>query len=441
MKPLGLRRLLKLSAVLMVLRVTGAVLALVLQAALARWFGVGELGIYALTIAVAGTLSIIIGLGYPAITPRFVPAFLEAGESGLLAGFIRSGRAHLAAMSAIVWAGALIVFLLPDALISRDIRLALGFGALAAPLMGLIELNGALAISFRLPMLSFLPDLLLKQSLMLLAVTVLAWLMPQPDILPVLAALLAIMLVLSGGQMLILSRLGRSHLTAARPASARPEWRRAALPMTLVVILTSFVGDLDLLFLAILLPTEDIAIFSICFRFSMFLSFGVQVVYHLLMPDLSAAYAGGRIGEIGRKLRWANGLTIAFTAAATGLAMLGGQHALALFGPEFLPGHAILVVLMAVQMLAALFGPNAQFLNLSGNQMKMIPIFASGLALLAILNLALVPWFNLFGAAMAFFLAALFWHGRLAITVYRECGLHCSVLTLLRQDKPSAAIG
>ena len=431
MKRLSFQNLLKLSAMVVFLRFFGAVLALALQILLARWLGAGELGTYVLLGAVAGITGIMVCLGYPSITPRFIPNYMADERPHLGAGFLASSRKHLAGMSVLSIGLGLLILLQSSAMISDHLRLGVGTGLVAAPFIGLMRLNSALALSLRYTLLSYLPDLLAKPALLLAGTFALVWLSPNSGAIPVLVLFVAIVIVLSIMQTAIL--WPRSNKAFCGPADQGPaiEWRRAALPMTIVVILTSFVGDLDILLLAALLPKEDIAIFSVCFRFSMITGFAIQVVYQLLMPDLSKAHAGGKQGEIVQALGWANGLTIAFAGVATLLVAFGGEQILALFGDEFRVGYRAMTLLMAVQLIAAFCGPNAQLLNISGQQMKMVSIFGTGLIMLAVLNAILVPKFGLDGAAAAFLLSSVYWHGRLSYAVWRQYGFHGSALGFL----------
>ena len=431
MKRLSLQHLIKLSALVVVLRFGGAVLTLALQILLARWLGAGELGTYVLMAAVAGTMAIVVGLGYPSVTPRFIPTYMAEERLGFGSGFLLSSRKHLAAMSALSIGLGVLILLQSDGMMSDYLRLAIGTGLVAAPFMGLMRLNGSLAVSLRYPLLSYLPDLLGKPALLLLGVFLLIWLLPNPDANPVLMLFVAIVMVLAMIQAVILWPRSNALFAAEADQAEASHWRRAALPMTVVVILTSFVGDLDILLLAMLLPKEDIAIFSVCFRLSMFASFAIQVVYQLLMPDFSKAHADGKQAELIQTLGWANGLTILFAGTATILAVIVGEPLLGLFGEEFRAGYRAMTVLMAVQLIAALCGPNAQLLNISGQQMKMISIFGTGLALLAVLNVILVPKFGLDGAALAFLLSSVYWNFRLSYAVRRQYGFHGSALGFL----------
>ncbi len=428
MTPLSFRVLVKLAASVFSLRLGGAVLALILQVVLARWLGAGELGTYVLTVAVAGVMGIAVCLGFPSVTPRFIPPYLADKKYSLAAGFVHSSRKHLAFMSAVALSIAALAYLLPSSILPDHVRIALGFGSFAAPFLGLMRLNGALAVSLRYTILSFLPDLLVKPAMLLAATMALVWFLPGPNVLPVLWAFVTIVFLLSAAQMFILQRRKKELFTARAKTVDTKTWSRAALPMTIVVMLTSLIGDLDILLLALLLSKQDIAIFSICFRLAMLTGFVLQVIFQLLMPDLSKAYARNEFEQIMASLRRANGLTIAFAGTATLLAAVYGEQILGLFGEEFRVGAKTIVVLMAVQLVIAMCGPNVQLLNLAGQQNRMIPIFGSGLVLLGLLNIGLATGYGINGAAAAFVLASLFWHTRLSHAVYYTYGFHGSVL-------------
>ncbi len=430
-------KLLKLSSVVMAARVAGAGLGLILQVFLARWLGAEQLANYVLAVATAGILSVICGLGFPSITARFISAYQAEDRLDLARGFIFSSRLHISSVSLAIGAIAIIAITSPIPFWTDETRLPIALGCAAAPFIGFMRLNGALANTFRYHLLSYLPDLLFRPLLLLICAATAAWLLPEPSLALILICLVGIVAILSGIQAVVLRKRTNRKLGNEGMEFATGEWRLSALPMTLVVVLTSFVTDLDVLLLALLLPKEDVAIFSVCLRLTMFVSFGIQAVYQLVLPDLADAYHKGDHGKIQRAVKRANLLNLAATGSVAVGAAVTGEWLLSWFGPEFVGGYWALIIVILAQLATAAAGPNSQLLNLAGEQKKMVLIYGSGLMLLVGLNGQFVPIWGLEGAAAAFVMASFFWITWLSWVVYRKLGYHGSVLAFL-PSKPAA---
>src|SRR5262249_10937474 len=136
--------------------------------------GTEQLGIYVLATSLGGVLAICCGVGFGAITPRFVSEYRVNGEPELLLGFIRSSRRWLATNSLVLVGGIIVAVLLVPGLVRPALMLPLVIGAASAPAIGVMKLNGSLANVWRRHFLSFLPDLLLRPSLLLGAVLLMA---------------------------------------------------------------------------------------------------------------------------------------------------------------------------------------------------------------------------------------------------------------------------
>ena len=123
------------------------------------------------------------------------------------------------------------------------------------------------------------------------------------------------------------------------------------------------------------------------------------------------------------------------TLAALVGAAIAGDRLLAAFGPDFVAGHAALVVLAAAQVVRAAFGPSLQLLTQIGAQRQIATVFAASVAVLVAANLALVPSAGVLGAALAVVLTTAFWTTALAVVLYRLAGLRtdmASSLSVLR---------
>jgi O-antigen/teichoic acid export membrane protein len=427
----GLRQLLTVSAVLVTARLAGAAVAFLTQVVLARWLGAEELGVFVLATSLGGVLAICCGVGFAAITPRFVSEYRVNDQPELLLGFIRCSRRVLAVNSVALVGGVIAAALLVPGLVRPELVLPLVIGAATAPAIGVMKLTGSLANVWRRHFLSFLPDLLLRSVLLLGAVLVMAATMDRASASLVLGVHLAIVVAVMLAQAKLLWRI------ALVPKSTRPLgtherlWRRAGLPLVVVILLSSFLIETDVLLLGPLLPPEDLAVFNMCFRLTAFISFGIFAVYQIVAPDLSDAFARRDHAGAQLAISRANLLCVGVgLLALLGVAILGDE-VLVRVGPEFARGRLSLILLAAAQVVGAAFGPAAQLLTVGNQQNRCVLALSCGLVVLAVLNAILVPRHGVEGASLAVLIATSFWSSWLWIAARHHVGFDASILAPL----------
>ncbi|WP_233206854.1 MATE family efflux transporter [Flavobacterium sp. 11] len=90
------------------------------------------------------------------------------------------------------------------------------------------------------------------------------------------------------------------------------------------------------------------------------------------------------------------------------------------FGPNYVQAKQALLILMAGQLLASLFGITTIYLNMTGRQRIFQVVLISAVFLNFILNFILIPIYSLTGAAIAFVSSLLFWNIITAFIVYKK---------------------
>jgi O-antigen/teichoic acid export membrane protein len=163
----------------------------------------------------------------------------------------------------------------------------------------------------------------------------------------------------------------------------------------------------------------------------MLVAFAVQVAHQVVVPDLADARARKNNDQIREAVARAFTFPLAITLGALVLAALWGENLLAIFGPEFAAGKTPLLILLACQLVRALFGPSAMLLTVIGAQRQNAALAIAALIVLAGANLVLVPLYGVLGAAIAVSIATLFWLVACAIVLGRLSGLRTDALFLI----------
>src|SRR5690606_17688538 len=79
-------------------------------------------------------------------------------------------------------------------------------------------------------------------------------------------------------------------------------WWRFALPWVIIVLATDFFFDLDMIFLAGGMSKEEVAIFGVCARIFMLVSFAVTAVYAVTLPDIFESNVKHGATELHKKI-------------------------------------------------------------------------------------------------------------------------------------------
>jgi O-antigen/teichoic acid export membrane protein len=423
-------RLASQSAVLVAMRLGGAGIVFVFQAAMARLWGAALLGHYLLVIAVVNLLAALMPLGFQIVATYFAADYRAQNNGATLRAFALRAYGHIAIVTVV-------------AALAGPIALAwLGGGVLttvwtptviAATATALVFVNGALLVGLKRPLLGFLADTLCR-PLMMAVGFVLALDVAAPG-----SRLVAMMWIagLAYGAVALVHAALTWRTISRLPVAAAPlpadtrRWWRFALPWVVIALATDFFFDLDLMLLSKLMPIDDIAVFGVCARMFSLVAFGVSAVYAVMMPDMFEAEARGDRVRFHRRIADANLIATAF-AASMSCAALFARPVLELFGPSFAAGASPLAILCLGLTVRSLAGPAALVLSIHDRPAASLPPVALGLAILVLGNALLVPRVGLNGATAAAALAMAVWSAAQWLTTWRHTALDVSIWPRLR---------
>ena len=286
---MGLRRqLLSQSGIIFVARIFGAGLIFLAQAAITRIWGAEALGEYLLIIATTNIVSVILPLGFETIGTYFAAEYRVKGEGRLLRGFMLRAYGHIFALIAVMVVGGPVVA-----------------GLLGAPGQVLLEhwwplcimtfgnalvlVSSALLIGIKRPFASFFVDSLFRTAMIITALLI-AWLaLTTGDRFSLLIWMVAGAYLVAGiaQTAYTLYRVTREvPLEAAARRGESRRWWRFAVPWVIIILATDFFFDLDLIFLSGFMGKDELAVFGVCARIFMLVSFGVTAVYAVTLPDI-----------------------------------------------------------------------------------------------------------------------------------------------------------
>lgn len=385
-------------------RLFGAATAFITQMLLARWMGAEALGVYVYAFAWCVLLSTLGTAGLPGgPTFRVIGKGLAEDDPSAIAGFAGWGSKIVFIASTLICVVALFLAgRLGNPVSGDDLVLLIALSII--PLYALVPWVSGIAHALNWFSVAFLPEFVIRPGLLLLVLGV-VWLAgTELTAMLVMSIHIAVIAAVVTVQCLMLKRNLRRQFSSVIPRVETVSWLKLALPFLFTSLYINTFIELNLVIAGWYLPTEEIAILSTALKIAFVIAFGIQAVNAMILPDSARLHAAGDTLTLQRVVSRATRLQ--FCGAILGLLALitGGRWALSLFGPDFVAGYRVLLILAVSQVIVAAFGPGRQLLGASGNERYCLTVYACVALVLVGLHVLLTPRFGMEGAAWAIML-------------------------------------
>jgi O-antigen/teichoic acid export membrane protein len=397
------------SGLMFCVRLGGAGIIFLVQAAIARAWGSEVLADYMVLIAVVNIAGMIMPLGFQTIGSYFAVEYRAAGRKADLLKFVRRAYAQIG-ISAVLMAVAAWAVQQWTSWLSGNMAGLVIPGFVFAVSLASVVVNSALLVGLRHQVAGLMADGIARPLVVLagfVAATMTTGTVPLVAMLWVIAAgyALAALVCLA----MTFGAISRLDATLPQRPGESARWHRFAAPWVIIAISTEFFFDIDLLLLSMLLDKHDLAVFGITTRIFALLAFAITIVYALLLPDMMEADASRDRSAFVKRMNDANLAAFCMSLALMLAALIAGPFALSVAGPDFAHGRWLLVILSAILALRAFFGPAELVLSLHDRPWATVPAIAAGLLTLVAGNVLLVPAWGITGAGVAALAATLVW--------------------------------
>lgn len=382
-------------------RVASAAILYCSQVLLARWMGDTGYGIYVSAWVWVLLLGGTAHLGGGLAMMRLVPELAERGEHQRLRGLLVFSRTvPLLVGTTAALAGLALLWLLAPGI--DPVWLAAMTAALCAvPAHAMTEVSDGIGRGRGWFGLALVPPYLVR-PLLIVALVAIWHLTVGPLTAPLTAmAALAATWAVAVGQALLLDRALNNALPAGPRTFMPRAWLAASMPLLVTGACDLAIQNVDLIVVSHVLEPAMAGIYFAAAKtmaLIQFINYAVGSAAAHRFATLAAR--GGRAG-LAATVRWAVGATFWPSLAGAAALLVLGLPLLSLFGPRFVEGWPVMVVLVLGFLARAALGPADILLNAVGAQRLSAMALAAGALLDVVLNLALVPSFGLIGAATA----------------------------------------
>ncbi len=408
-----------------VLKVLNTVLAFGTSLLLARLLGAKEYGVYAYAISWASLLSVPAVMGLNTLLVREVAKYKTLEDWRSLRGILRwSDRVVLATSIGLAALFALIVWFLRGKF-DPEVRLALWIAMALVPLLSFLLLRQGGLQGLGYVVEAQVPQFLILPGVFLILTCGVYFTIGVDGTsavgLRVLAGLIAVLVAL-----FFLRKHSPKPVTSVRPLYHQRKWLKSSLPLLFVGAAGIINQRISTVMVGSMLGSEAVGIFDVAIKGAALVSFVLIAVNMPLAPVVAELYARGekeRLQRLITKSAWA--ALLGSLPIALGM-ILFGRWVLLIFGKDFTGGNTALAILSAGQLVNVGMGSVALLLNMTGHERDTAR--GVGIAALAniILNAALIPLWNINGAAAASAISLAIWNILLAWWVYKRIGI-CSI--------------
>ena len=218
------------------------------------------------------------------------------------------------------------------------------------------------------------------------------------------------------------------------PVFYSKSWLFTILPLAVMTGMQSMSSQIDILMLGNMGMPSDVGVYKIVVSGAALAVFGLQVVNMVITPKLASAFAQKNTLEAQKTASIGSLLSFGLTFPVVLVFYFFGTEILNLvYGSEYVIGYHALLTISLGQAVNAFFGSSISILTMSGNEKFVIKGMSLSTIVNVLLNLALIPHFGIYGAALGASTALLVWNVYLWIIIKRELNIDCTFFGLTRR--------
>ena len=177
---------------------------------------------------------------------------------------------------------------------------------------------------------------------------------------------------------------------------------KKSINMYVVNVAALLNSSVDVLIVGLLLSNSDLGVYSVASRLAILMIFLLQILNSVLRPKVAMLYHQNNFKQLELIIRKVTGLLSLISLLIFILFILFGKSFLSMWGPEFVSGYTVLLILAAGQLVNVATGPVGLVLIMCGRE-KEVGYLSVGFLLFSVISLiVLTSNYGLIGSAISF---------------------------------------
>lgn len=392
----------------------------------AAYFGPEQFGVYTYIVTVVTLLSIPVKAGLPQLLVREVAVYFQNNNINSLVMIRRYAAKIVFAMSLITMPLGAFLVMGSGTYRAGDIW-SLVLGLILIPLLALNSTRSALLQGSRKILPAQFPEMIFIPVFMIF-ITLLFVRNGNVESFYLIVSHLAAALggLCIGGW--ILKKAGFPNGRVKVKKEQARAWTESLLPLSLLSGIQVLNGVADIFFVGLFNTADMVAVYKVAVQFSAAMTLPVVTISLVVSPYIASLYRQEKYEEMQRMVSFACIFSVVMSLGAIAsvvfLAELIIDRALPL---EYMSALTPIYILCFSNLAFAVFGPVLTVANMIGLEREAAKAAMAGALLNVLLCLALIPFYSIYGAAVATAAAMLTWKAILVFRVYKASGVICFI--------------
>lgn len=402
---------------------------------LARTLGPEQFGIYSYILAIVSLLALPATAGMPTLVLRETANTKALKDWSKMKGIWLWSGFVIASLSLIIYAFSTVAILnfFEGSKVFTEYK-TFALGLIMSLLMAMGNVRGAALRGLGLIIQGQLPESLIRPILLsaFLLFLIQLEITLDPSYAMGLHLIAALVAFIIGAGLLLKAK--PSELKSTKPVFYGRAWLFTILPLALMTGMQSLSSQVDILMLGNMGTSSDVGVYKIVVSGAALAVFGLQVVNMVITPRLASAFAQKDTFEAQKTASIGSLISFGLTFPVVLVFYFFGTEILNLvFGSEYVIGYRALLIISLGQAINAFFGSSISILTMSGNEKFVIKGMSLSTIVNILLNLALIPYLGIDGAAVGASTALLVWNIYLWIVIRRELNIDCTFFGLIKK--------
>jgi O-antigen/teichoic acid export membrane protein len=421
---LHLSELIKGSTVSFFYKLIGMFFGYIFSIIVARWYGADTMGMYALSLTVLNIFVTIGVFGFDNALVKFITEYRTQKRKELVKEVYKKSLYFSLIVSL-----SLSLFLYFNAgnfavLLFKNIELTPYFKIAAIGILpfSIIKLNSAVFRGHKdIKFFSFFQSV----SILFIAILILTilHLIDEDKKYTILSHIIAIIVSFILSIYYIDKKYSMQLLSKNSSLLKFKEIVKVSFPMLLTSSMVLMIGWSDTLMLGYFQTTNEVGIYSVVYKISLFAIFMQGVVASISMPKFSEIYSKKDFKLLNQVVYKSTIMTLLSSLTIILILIFFGEYILSLFGNEFTVGYSTLIVLLIGSTVSIFCGPVGTLMNVVDEEKMLFYLLFTSAILNILLNLYMIPTYGYLGAAVSSSFSILFWN-IFAVFYLRKKNIH-----------------
>jgi O-antigen/teichoic acid export membrane protein len=411
-------------------KVAQAAITFVSAAILAQILGPARYGIFTLVLAFVALLTIPSELGIPGLAVREIAVTNAHKDWEQMRGFIVwSHRLVAVTCSLLIAVGAACLLIWGD-LFTPVKRSCMWLGLILVPVLSFGALRDAMLRGLRKVVLGQLPQQVIRPAIFL--ALLLAYLHVETGAhSPVVVMSLhiaSVVLAFCFGLFFFL-RARPPELSGSRSKYNGAVWLKSSIPFGLSAALQLINGRTDVLTLGFFRTDAEIGIYRVASQMAAVVVFALLSINIIQGPHIAHLFSKGDMQMLQKMINRSAQATMLFALPVVFVIVVFGQLIInTVFGHEYGSAYVPLVILCVGQLVNASMGSVGALLNMTGHERDTTRSILIAAIVNVALNLSLVPYWGIIGAAVATACTLIVWNVIMWHKVRTRIGIEPSLI-------------